>query len=380
MKKRTFTSVLVVALTTIALVTSCRSTTGGKSSTSTAANDTLPELKADESINKATRFYAGLSKDGIEMNARDAEAWEKYSKEIKGMLDAAGKTLTMVDSLSAADFGDFRDKIDYVFYPFSGADFLYANAIFPDADTYFLCGLEKVGSPIGTNIKTDPAQYASYRRALLSLMRNSYFITKDMKNDLDNEQLDGICPVLTMLMAAAGRQIISIENMKIDENGNLIPADGNGNVMQYKFFKEGSKHEQTLYYFSCDVNNDRMDPNVRKYLTVTLPKHKIATYLKAASYLMHMKNFSDMRDFIVNNSQYVVEDDSGVPYKYLTSDFDITLYGMYKRPLPVFTDACIQHDLDSVYKATASNVKPLPFRIGYNNPSNWLCARRKNAK
>lgn len=378
MKKRTFTLALMAALITMAVITSCKSTTGSQSSTSAATSDTLPELKADESINKATRFYAGLSKDGIEMNAKDAEAWEKYSKEIKAMLHAAGKTLTMVDSLAAADFGDFRDKIDFVFYPFSGADFLYANAIFPDADTYFMCGLEKVGSTLGTNIKTDPAHYASLRRALISLMKNSYFITKDMKNDLDNEQLDGVCPVLTMLMAAAGRQIISIENMMIDDNGNLVPAHGNGNVMKYKFFKQGSKHEQTLYYFSCDVNNLRMDPKVRKYLTLTLPKHNIATYLKAASYLMHMNNFSDIRDFIVNNSQYVVQDDSGVPYKYLTSDFNITLYGSYKRPLPVFTDGCVQHDLDSAYKANAASVKPLPFRIGYNSPSNWLCARRKN--
>ncbi|MBR5087213.1 MAG: hypothetical protein IKX31_09445 [Muribaculaceae bacterium] len=378
MRKLKLTAALLAVLLTSLISTSCRQ--WGWQNSSDEATDTLPTLKADESINRATKFYAGISKEGVSMSPADEQAWNKYSKEIKGLLDISAKTRAQCDSLVKKDFSDFRDSIDLVFYPFSGADFLYPITIFPNADTYVLCGLEKAGSPFGANIKTDYAQYDSYRKALVSFLNRSYFITKDMKNDLDNDQLDGVCPVLTMLMATDGYEIISIENMKVDNNGNLVKADGNGNVMQYKFFKQGTKHEQTLYYFSNDVNNDRMDPNFRKYMLNTLPKHKVATYLKAASYLMHMPGFTDIRDYIAKYSQYVVEDDSGVPYKYLANDFDITLYGMYKRPLMVFTDKCIQPDLDSIYKATAASVKPLPFRIGYNNPSNWLCARRKKGK
>ena len=32
-----------------------------------------------------------------------------------------------------------------MFYMFSGPDFLYANAFFPNASTYILCGIEPVG-------------------------------------------------------------------------------------------------------------------------------------------------------------------------------------------------------------------------------------------
>ncbi len=360
-------------------VAACSQGEGTSTSGSSAASDTanLPVLNGDEGINRATRFYAGISKDGVNISAGDAAAWEKYSKEIKGLLAVSEDTRKKVDSLAKTDFKDFRDKADVVFYPFSGADFPYPLTIFPDADTYILCGLEKVGSPISTEIKTSPAHYESYRKTLSSFLRLSYFITKDMKDDMDNNELDGTCPVISMLMATMGYEIISIENKAIDDSGKLIDGGGKGNVMEYKFFRSGSRHEQTLYYVSADVEDHRMDPKVMKFFEVSLQGHTVASYLKAASYLMHMPNFTRIRDCIVDNSQYVVEDDSGVPYKYLTGKFDITLYGMYKRPLAVFSDSCVQSDLDQAYKAAVDKVKPLPFRIGYNNPSNWLCARRK---
>lgn len=387
MKKSTFTAALMAVLMTTAAFTSCRQSSGNSAKTSSdsvarAADSIskLPDLKGDDNINRATRFYAGIANDGISMSESDAQAWEKYSKGIKNLLMISDKTRTMVDSLATADFSDFRDKVDLVFYPFSGADFPYPITIFPDADTYILCGLEKPGSPISSEIKTNYAHYESYRKALVSFLRLSYFITKDMANDMDNEELDGVCPVITMLMATSGYDIISIENMSIDDNGKLIPGEGKGNVMQYKFFKQGSKHEQTLIYVSADVEDKRVNPNVMKFFDVALQGHTVSSYLKAASYLMTQNNFTKICQCIVNNSQFIVEDDSGVPYKYLTKDFDITLYGVYKRPLPVFSSACFQPDLDQAYKVNADKVRPLPFRIGYNSPSNWLCARRKSVK
>ena len=382
MKHSRLIAALLPVILTATIFTSCKQSGQSSASTSTAAVDSskLPELKGDDNINQATRFYAGISKDGINMPQKDAEAWGKYSKEISRLLDISKKTTKMVDSLANADFSDFRNKIDLVFYPFSGADFPYPITIFPNADTYILCGLEKTGSPFSSEIKTNYAHYESYRKALVSFMRLSYFITKDMKNDLDNEEIDGVCPVIAMLMATLGYDIISIENKAIDENGKLIPGEGKGNVMQYKFFKRGSKHEQTLYYVSADVEDKRVNPNVNKFFEVSLQGHTVATYLKAASYLMHQHNFSKIRGYVVDNSQYIVQDDSGVPYKHLTDKFDLTFYGVYKRPLQVFTEACIQPDLDQAYKDNADKVRPLPFHIGYNNPSNWQCARRKSGK
>lgn len=386
MKQIKLSLLFLAALMALVLPSACtRDGKGGSAATSTeqtaADSAAMPELKGDDNINRATRFYAGLSREGISMTQADANAWEGYSKEIKRLLSISLNTRKQLDSLVNHDCSDFRNKVDLVFYPFSGADFVYPITIFPNADTYILCGLEKTGTPIGADIKTNFAHYESYRKALSTFLRISYFITKDMAEDLNNDDLDGVCPVITMLMATAGYSVISITNMRFDDDGNLVKADnGKGNVMQYKFFRDGSKHEQTLYYISADVENRRMDEKLKKYIEKTLPGHTVASYLKAASYLMSMANFSTMRDYIVNNSQYVLGDDSGVPYKYLVDKFDVTLYGVYKRPLPVFTDACIQPELDQAYKDQAGSVKPLGFRIGYNMPSNWQVSRRKGTK
>ena len=143
--------------------------------------------------------------------------------------------------------------------------------------------------------------------------------------------------------------------------------------MEYKFFKKGSKHEQTLYYFSTNVRNTDFDPNFKKYLDITLPKHTVGTYLKAASYMMHWTTFSDIRNYILDNSLAVIQDDSGIAYKHFDDRFDITLYGIYKHPLPSFDKRTYQPDLMKAYTENADKVKTLPFYIGYNDPSNWLC-------
>lgn len=377
--KKTFLFALACAAIATFSFTSCKNgvQSNGSDKDSTAVADTLPELHGDSAINRALRFYAGLDKTGIEMSASDSLAWSNYSTTIKSYISRTDNNRAMVDSISRTDFADFRDTVDYVFYPFSGADFIYPSLIYPDADTYFLLGLEKTGTPISADIKTNSSHYAAYSKALEYFFRASYFITKYMSADFHNAELDGVCPVITMLMATADREIISIKYKDFDEQGNIIESDKPSNLIEIKFFKTGSKHEQTLYYASGNVENSAFDPRLEKYLSATLPKHRVGSFLKAASYLMHHSSFSKMRDFIINNAYAVVEDDSGIPYRDFTEKFDVTLYGIYKRPLADFGNECYQTDLQQIYNANASSIHPLPFRIGYNNPSNWLAARRK---
>lgn len=345
--------------------------------TDSAAVAPAPELRGDSAINRALRFYAGISKDGISMSESDSRAWDKYSETMKQYAKLTERNRAMVDSIARNDFADFRDSIDYVLYPFAGADFIYPTLIYPDADTYFLCGLEQTGTPIAKEVHTNYAHYEAYRKALQYFLRASYFITKYMDVDFHNDELDGICPVITMLMATMDREIIAINYKAFDEGGNIVDAPEKSNLLEIKFFKKGSTHEQTLYFLSGNADNKHFDEGLKKYLDRTLPQHRVGSYLKAASYLMHHSFFSTMRDYIINYSYAVVEDDSGIPYKFFTEQYDVTLYGVYKRPLNDFGPECYQSDLQEVYNQQARNIHPLPFRIGYNNPSNWLCARRK---
>ncbi len=74
-----------------------------------------------------------------------------------------------------------------MFYMFSGPDFLYANAFYPKATTYVLSALEPPGSvPDLAKLPRGGVGAALYNveRSLSSILSFSFFITKQMKIDL----------------------------------------------------------------------------------------------------------------------------------------------------------------------------------------------------
>ncbi len=92
--------------------------------------------------------------------------------------------------------------IPVAFYMFSGPDFLYVDQFFPKASVYVLCGKESMGPP------PDPLRIANLAGALGNLenamkssLETSYFITKDMKIDLLQQNLNGVLPILYVFIA-----------------------------------------------------------------------------------------------------------------------------------------------------------------------------------
>lgn len=359
-----------------------------------AANDTLPvasdtlavqesepvkqQLVGDPQINRAAKFYAGLSCDGIKLTDEEKKAWSNYSTQIGSLKRKSFATLSKADSLVVADMSDVRERCNYVFYPFSGPDFLYPITLFPNADYYFMAGLEAPGN-IDTTINANARYFNKYTSSLKIYMRSSFFRTLSMKNDLHSEEIDGIAPVISMLMALEECQLISIRNVDIDENGAIVDATGKKcRMVELKFFQEKTPtHLQTLYYFSGNMHDGGFPKNMKEYAEATLPKYQVVTYLKAASYLMHETYFSKIRNVVLDYSFAVLEDDSGIPYRFFKDDWDVSLYGKYLHPISIFNKVAYQKDLEQVY-ATSKDIKHLPIRIGYNNPSNWMIARKKN--
>ena len=105
------------------------------------------------------------------------------------------------------------------------------------------------------------------------------------------------------------------------------------------------------------------------------------TYLKSASYLLHYKFFTTLRNAILDKSQAILEDDTGIPFKYIPKDkWTFSLYGTYVTPVDNFSGV-FQDDLQKAYQDTATyKVKKLPFSLGYHwgtNNQNLLKAERK---
>ena len=113
-------------------------------------------------------------------------------------------------------------SIPTVFYMFSGPDFLYANQFFPNARTYILAGTEPIG-PLPDVLRfagpaLDPV-LQNLQKSLNSVLNFSFFITKDMKTDLEREELKGTLPIFYVFLARAGKTITDITFITLDREG-----------------------------------------------------------------------------------------------------------------------------------------------------------------
>lgn len=90
---------------------------------------------------------------------------------------------------------------------------------------------------------------------------------------------------------------------------------------------------------------------------------KINSYTKSATYLMYKDYFSIIRNAILDQSKYYVQDDSGMPIRFLPdSIWHNTYYGYYTSPIAMFSMHA-QPALREIYN-DSSRAKPLPFGIG----------------
>ena len=96
--------------------------------------------------------------------------------------------------------------------------------------------------------------------------------------------------------------------------------------------------------------------------------------VKSATYLMHKSYFSVIRNTVLQKSTLILQDDSGISYKFYDhSQWDITLFGKYTKPIPMFKEH-YEADLFDAYKHVSNT---LDFRYGYNLESNILLAEKK---
>ena len=148
------------------------------------------------------------------------QAWARFDQQ----------QLSKLRAWAPQFLGDAYTDTAPMFYMFSGPDFLYANALFPNASVYILCGTEPVGPvPDIAAIPPEalPSALANLRKSLDSVLSWSFFVTKNMKVDLAQKQLSGTLPVLYVFLARAGYVIDSVTPVGLDRSGALTdPGKG----------------------------------------------------------------------------------------------------------------------------------------------------------
>jgi len=273
-------------------------------------------------------------------------------------------------------------------YPFSGPDFMNAYVLFPGCKNYILFGLELPGE-VPEIEKLDKAALSKLltdvRVAVGDLVERNYFITSRMSRQLHTSQLKGTVPVLIASMALAGVEVKSVEPLELptvaraeDENEPqaVVKPLRKLRAVQITFLRPGSTKPQTLQYFSIDATNKGLAP-YPEFLTHLRSAKPAPMLIKSASYLLQDKQFRSVRDTLLDSAEFLVQDDTGMPYEVLKDGgWDVQLYGGYRKPIHPFHWA-YQAKLDAAYKTTTA--AELPFSFSYHwagGKSNAMVARR----
>ena len=109
---------------------------------------------------------------------------------------------------TTSELSALRSQTPAVFYPFSGPDVLYADTLFPDSKYLLMAGLEPVGTipdlaQLQQNGKLAP-YLAQIKTSLFTILAASFFKTKDMKTDFNNQLVDGLMPAMVVFLARQG--------------------------------------------------------------------------------------------------------------------------------------------------------------------------------
>lgn len=349
---------------------------------------TTHKIEGKRYFNDVARLVAGLPQENESKldSFQQSASWKKYSRSISSnWASLTQRQLTPMKTWGTTELKEIRENSETVFYPFSGPDIMNAFTFFPHAQKYVMIGLEPVGSV--PNLNNTPADsmnkyYAILNTSLYSILNFSFFRTNSMATDLKNEEIDGTLPLMLVFLARTGNKILDVHYVTLNENGEVQVAAQAGGKPEKRYngaeiIFENNGEQKSAFYFSTNLSDDYFRKNT-KLINFIKNLEAPVTYLKSASYLMHKSYFSIIRNLILDESNYVLQDDSGIPLSYFGSNkWDIQLYGTYKKPIDLFAKH-YQEDMKQSYQA--EGVKPLPFGIGYNwrvTTSNLQLARKK---
>ncbi|MFZ4598793.1 MAG: hypothetical protein ACOYNN_09135 [Terrimicrobiaceae bacterium] len=273
-----------------------------------------------------------------------------------------------------------------VFYFFGGPDALAVRALYPDATDYLLGGLEPVGSLPTPEALDGPrleAGLANLRKSTEVILSYGHFITKDMKAELELTDIRGVLPIMMAFIAMSGGEVLDVSFLGVESSGATTDfgaayrgTSGMLPGVKITFRPNSLSAPRHIYYVQADVSDGAIGSQgaVTKWAAGFGNGN---VYLKAASYLMHEPYFSKIRGFLLGHSQSILQDDSGIPLKYLRNeDWRLWFFGRYAGTLDIFKKYW-QSDMDEAFRNATS---PLPFGIGYKwqlGESNLVLAVRQ---
>ena len=337
-----------------------------------AAAVEIPASSTDpDALRTAALRLAGLAPGGEEADPE----WTRHGSLMDATWEALEKRhLGAMRSWAEAELG-LAEPAAPLFYPFSGPDLPSALQFFPEAASYVLVGLEPSGSIPELDAVAGDAFAVELERlhgGLENLVEAGYFVTKKMERDFSAPRLEGVLPMLYIFLARAGMTPQAVHFIRLDAEGRAEPlATATDRTATAVRIDLGEARE--LYYFSQDLSNQGLAaaPAFAAFL------RRLGTfnvYMKSASYLLHMDDFTAIEELLLSHAGTVLQDDSGIPLRDLSPEvWERRLFGTYTQTLPTYRE-WFQDDLREAYEH--ADASPLPFAVGYNSRIGGSCLIR----
>jgi hypothetical protein len=323
-------------------------------------------------------YMSGLAATGEAFKAKEAAAcWQTFAKASDEHWSACDEAIfEPMKTWAGQDLREIWPVTKTLYYPFGGPDFATAFALFPEAEKTVLMGLESVGN-LPDFEKSGPEWtelfFKDFDGILSDFLKRGYFVTEHMNEAFAKGRVDGALPIIGFFLKRTGHSVVGVRRLGVNEKGEWVetpyapvkrlqkrPAG-----VRVDYVRAGETAVRSVYYFSCDL----ADPSFAKESPLYVlfdGLEAVTTFIKSGSYLLHYSDFSNLRNLILSKSQYVLQDDTGVPYRYFKRlGWAIQLYGAYAKPVEDFPAVVEQKDLQAAYEDPAGNVKKLPFHFGY---------------
>ncbi|HUS32799.1 MAG TPA: hypothetical protein VMZ53_30065 [Kofleriaceae bacterium] len=333
--------------------------------------DAVPERLSEHSITghcqRMNRIYAGYKK-----------AWVDKAKPFIAKLRPTDVPATVV-------------------YPFGGGDLSSALTVYPDATEITTISLEAAGDVRAVDSidqKRLDADLDAISKDINRLYKAAHSTTQSLQQ-ASHSILPG-----TIMFALAGLAVHDMEPVQLryfdlEKDGTLHYLTAKemddraekigrpyrtkkkwvehfwyeqhsafGNVeIQFRPRGDTKAAVRTYRHILANLDDKHMkdDDRVLKHLA---SKGKVAVMTKAASFLLWWDDFSQIRDYLLANTQWMISDASGIPLRYAEkAGYELVTYGDFAGPY--FTQDPIGARKEFIKLWAEEPHRDLPFRFGY---------------
>ncbi len=279
-----------------------------------------------------------------------------------------------------------------ILYPFSGPDIMNALTFYPDAENITMFGLEEPGiipDPFTISETELKKNLGKIEKSLRTIMVYNFFRTKGMEVNIDNSSFSGVTGIVLFFLGKNGYEVLDIQKIVLDKSSEIIKAQAKDNKIDWMnppysripgvkiSFKKNNGKVKTVRYFMLNIADSALVKHSPNFLPFIKENGPYSTIIKSASYLLHKDNkkdspahFSKIRKMILDNSNFIIQDDSGIPLKYYNDGkWNVNLHGEYIKPVSLWPHR-YQKDMKEAYKKKSTG--RLPFSYGYNYKSSNL--------